>query len=142
MDADFYYSIHSDASGSKNETVFLFGGWKNNGVEIEKTPNGGKKFGDILDPNLSGVMRIPSRGNWYDRSFYEKGIATHGNQYPYLAVNRRSNMPSLLSEGGYHTDPDQQPRNMNDSYKRLEGYAAFVQYWNTADLKNLYSLYL
>lgn len=124
-DADFYYSIHSDASGSKNETVFLFGGWKNNGVEIEKTPNGGKKFGDILDPNLSGVMRIPSRGNWYDRSFYEKGIATHGNQYPYLAVNRRSNMPSLLSEGGYHTDPDQQPRNMNDSYKRLEGYAAF-----------------
>lgn len=125
-DADFYYSIHSDASGEPNRTLFLFGGWKKDGVNIEKTPNGGKRFGDILDPNLTGVMRINSRGNKYDRCHYEPAVTTsHDNQYPYLAVNRRSNMPSLLSEGGYHTLPEQQSLNINDSYKRLEGYAAF-----------------
>ncbi|MEG1765801.1 MAG: N-acetylmuramoyl-L-alanine amidase [Muribaculaceae bacterium] len=123
--ADFYYSIHSDSSSPVNATLFLFGGWKSGGVEIEKTPNGGKAFGEILDPNLTGVMRITSRGVWYDRSFYEKGVETHENQYPYLSVNRRTNMASLLSEGGFHTNPDQQPRNMNESYKRLEGYAGF-----------------
>lgn len=125
--ADFYYSIHSDAGDSHtpNTTLTMFGGWKKDGVEIEKTPNGGKKFGDILCPNLTGVMQITTRGNWYDRSYYEKGVATHGNQYPYLAVNRRSNMPSLLSEAGFHTYAFQQQRNLNENYRKLEAYAAF-----------------
>ena len=126
-DADFYYSIHSDAGDATtpNTTLTMFGGWRNNGVEIEKTPNGGKAFGEFLCPNLSGVMQVDTRGNWYDRCYYDKSPATHTNQYPYLAVNRRSNMPSLLSEGGYHTHAFQQQRNINESYKRLEGYAAF-----------------
>lgn len=126
-DADFYYSIHSDAgdSSTPNTTLTMFGGWKNNGVEIEKTPNGGKAFGDILCPNLTGVMQVETRGNWYDRSYYDKGTDTHANQYPYLAVNRRSNMPSLLSEAGFHTYAFQQQRNLNENYKKLEGYAAF-----------------
>lgn len=125
--ADFYYSIHSDAGDSytPNTTVTLFGGWRNNGEEIEKTPNGGKAFGDYLCPNLTGVMQVSTRGNWYDRCYYDKSSQTHTNQYPYLAVNRRSTMPSLLSEGGYHTNAYQQQRNLNASYKRLEAYAAF-----------------
>lgn len=123
--ADFFYSIHSDAgSPSKNSTVFLFGGWKLNGNYIEKTPNGGKKMGDIMCPNLTGVMYdTETRGNYYDRVFYNGDIDTHENQYPYLSVNRRTNMASILSEGGYHTLPMQQALNMNDSYKRLEGFA-------------------
>lgn len=124
--ADFYYSIHSDASASKNLIVLLFGGWMKNGVLVEKTPNGGKAYGEFLEPNLSGVMRIGSRGNRYDRDFYMPITeGSHENQYPYLSVNRRSNMPSLLSEGGYHTIAEQQQRNINDDYKRLEAFAAF-----------------
>lgn len=123
--ADFFYAIHSDAGATENSIVLLFGGWRKDGVEIEKTPNGGKAYGEILDPNLAGVMRIPSRGNWYDRCFYDRGPETHTNQYPYLSVNRRTNMPSLLSEGGYHTIAAQQQRNINEEYKRLEGFAAF-----------------
>ncbi|MDY2592864.1 MAG: N-acetylmuramoyl-L-alanine amidase, partial [Sodaliphilus sp.] len=67
--ADFFYSIHSDAgSPSKNSTVFLFGGWKSNGNYVEKTPNGGKRMGDIMCPNLTGVMyNTETRGNYYDR---------------------------------------------------------------------------
>lgn len=123
--ADFFYSIHSDASADQNTTVTLFGGWRNNGVDIEKTPNGGKAFGEILNPNLTGVMRITTRGNWYDRCYYDRTPATHTNQYPYLSVNRRTNMASLLSEGGYHTIASQQQLNINKDYKRLEAFAAF-----------------
>lgn len=123
--ADFFYSIHSDASAAKNTIVTLFGGWTVDGVNVEKTPNGGKAYGDILEPNLKSVMRVDSRGNRYDRDFYMPTTGTHENQFPYLSVNRRTNMPSLLSEGGYHTLAEQQQRNMNDDYKRLEAFAAF-----------------
>ena len=123
--ADFYYSIHSDASASVNTIVTLFGGWTVDGVNVEKTPNGGKAYGEFLEPNLKSVMRVGSRGNRYDRDFYMPTTGTHENQYPYLSVNRRSNMHSLLSEGGYHTLAEQQQRNLNDDYKRLEAFAAF-----------------
>lgn len=128
-DADFYYSIHSDASADNNTTVTLFGGWMKNGVEVEKTPNGGKAFGEILCPNLTNMMMdfacTGTRGNWYDRCFYLRGETTHANQYPYLSVNRRSNMASLLSEGAYHTIAEQQQLNINKDYKRLEALAGF-----------------
>lgn len=127
--ADFYYSIHSDASQTNNTTVTLFGGWMNNGVEVEKTPNGGKAYGEILNPNLTNVMMqfacTGTRGNFYDRCYYYPGETTHANQYPYLSVNRESNMASLLSEGGYHTIAAQQQLNINNEYKRIEALAAF-----------------
>lgn len=127
--ADFYYSIHSDASASDNTTVTLFGGWMKDGAEVEKTPNGGKAFGEFLCPNLTNMMMkfacTGTRGNWHDRCFYIKGATTHDNQYPYLSVNRRSNMASLLSEGAYHTIAEQQQLNINEQYKRLEGLAGF-----------------
>ncbi len=125
--ADFFYSIHSDAGDPpRNTTVFLFGGWKKNGEYIEKTPHGGKAYGEILCPNLTGVMYdTGTRGNYYDRVFYEGDVETHSRQYPYLSVNRESNMASLLSEGGYHTLPMQQALNMNVSYKRLEAFGTF-----------------
>lgn len=127
--ADFYYSIHSDAAAEDNTTVTLFGGWMKNGVEVEKTPNGGKAFGEILCPNLTDMMMdfacTGTRGNWYDRCFYYRGETTHANQTPYLSVNRRSNMASLLSEGAYHTIAAQQQLNINAEYKRLEALAGF-----------------
>lgn len=124
--ADFFYSIHSDAGSGANTTLFLFGGWKKNGEYIEKTPHGGKRYGEILTPNLTGVMyNTGTRGNFYDRIYYNGDVDTHENQYPYLSVNRRTNMASLLSEGGFHTHPVQQGLNMNESYKRLEAFGTF-----------------
>ena len=124
--ADFFYSIHSDAGQGANTTLFLFGGWKKNGAYVEKTPAGGKRYGDILCPNLTGVMyKTGTRGNYYDRIYYNGDVDTHENQYPYLSVNRRTNMASLLSEGGFHTHPVQQGLNMNESYKRLEAFGTF-----------------
>ncbi|MDR2806427.1 MAG: Ig-like domain-containing protein [Dysgonamonadaceae bacterium] len=124
--ADFYYSIHS-ATGdpSANSTLFMYGGWKVNGVVSEKTPAGGKAFGEIIMPNLTSVLRVSSRGNWADRIYYDSAAQTHSNPSPYLHVNRESRMASLLSEAGFHTNPTQQARNLNDDWKKLEGYAAY-----------------
>ena len=133
--ADFYYSIHSDAGATTNTLVTLFGGWYNNGTPVEKTPNGGKLFGEYLEPNLKTVMQIGSRGNFYDRHFYDR-VTNHTNKYPYLHVNRESNMASILSEGGYHTIEAQQQRNINAEYKRLEAYAAFRSILQYCELAN------
>lgn len=125
--ADFYYSIHSDAGSSPtsaNTTLIMYGGWRTNGVVFEKMPNGGKDYGEILTPNLTGVMRITTRGNMADRTYYD-AAQNHANKYPYLHVNRESNMASLLSEGGFHTHYIQQARNLNAEWKRMEGYAAY-----------------
>jgi len=123
--ADFFYSIHSDAASDVNQTLFLFGGWYENGTPVEKTPNGGKAFAEILDPHLTGVMyQTTSRGSWYDRYYYDR-TSNHTNHRPWLSVNRRTNMASMLSEGGFHTLPVQQALNINDSYKRLEAFGTF-----------------
>lgn len=120
--ADFFYAIHSDAGSNENQTLFLFGGWYENGTAVEKTPNGGKRFSEILDPNLTGVMyNTTSRGSWYDRYYYDR-VTDHDYHFPYLSVNRRTNCASMLSEGGFHTLPMQQALNLNDSYKRLEAF--------------------
>lgn len=136
-DADFYYSIHSNAGGSKtNNTLMLHGGWRKNGATVEKTPNGGKAFGDILIDELTAAMRIPTIGNYADRTFYQGFPNTHDNQWPYLFVNRTTNMASVLSEGGFHTNPYQQQRNLNAEYKRLEAQAAFwtvIEYFGATE---------
>ena len=124
-DADFYYSVHSDAgAAASNSTLTMYGGWKTDGTVVEKTPDGGKVYGEILCPNLTGVMGISTRGNMADRTYYD-AASNHANKYPYLSVNRESNMASLLSEAGFHTNPFQQMRNLNAGYKRLEAYAAY-----------------
>jgi len=123
---DFYYSIHSDAGGpDANSTLMLYGGWRQNGETVEKSPKGGQKMGAHLDTILTDAMRIGRRGNYADRTFYQGFPANHDNNWPYLSVNRRSNMASLLSEAGFHTNPYQQQRNLNAEYKKLEAQSAF-----------------
>lgn len=126
LGVDFYYSIHSDAGAPEvNRTLMLYGGWRSNGVTVEKNPQGGAAFGAILNVDLPGAMRIPTSGNFADRVFYQGTVFHHENQWPYLYVNRVSTMASLLSEGGFHTNPTQNQRNMNAEWKKLEALAAF-----------------
>ncbi|MGM0375800.1 MAG: Ig-like domain-containing protein [Bacteroidota bacterium] len=127
LGVDFYYSIHSDAGdASENSTLTLYGGWRRNGVTVEKTPRGGAEFGDILHDDLSGAMRISDRGNWADRNYYlGDDVDQHEKQHSYLYVNRTTNMPSLLSEGGFHTNPEQQQKNLNAEWKKIEALSAF-----------------
>ena len=125
--ADFYHSVHSDAGPpSVNSTLFLWGGWLNfQGQIVEKTPAGGQAMGDIMNVNLTSAMRTGTRGSFADRTFYQNGA---GNQFPYLFVNRTSNMASVLSEGGFHTNPEQNQLNMNEDYLRIEAQSHFWSY--------------
>lgn len=135
LGVDFYYSIHSDAgSASANSTLMLYGGWREEGQTIEKTPNGGAAYGEILDADLTGATRMDRRGNWPDRNFYLGIVDTHQNQWPYLYVNRTTAMPSLLSEAGFHTNPGQQQLNLNTEWKKLEALSAFRSF---LEYKNL-----
>jgi len=136
LGADFYYSIHSDAGPpAVNSNLMLYGGWKSNGVLVEKTPAGGGAFGKILDLDLSGAMRIGTKGNIPDRVFYNGDVHHHANQFPYLYVNRVSIMASLLSEAGFHTNPGQQMLNLNAEWKELEALSAFRSFlqWHGID---------
>jgi N-acetylmuramoyl-L-alanine amidase len=125
-ESDFYYSIHSDAgAATANSTLYMYGGWRTNGVVYEKTPYGGKDYGDILTPNLTSVLRVSTRGNMADWTYYNPSAQTHESGKPYLHVNRESDMASLLGETGFHTNPTQQGRNLNAEWKKLEGYATY-----------------
>lgn len=126
VNADFYYSIHSDAGAPHvNSTLMLHGGWRQNGQTVEKSPTGGKHMGDIMDRDLTADMRIGRRGNYADRTFYQGFPDNHGNQWPYLHVNRVTVMASVLSEAGFHTNPTQQQRNLNSEWRKLEAQSAF-----------------
>lgn len=117
--ADFFYSIHSDAGPPNvNSTLML---WGADGQGVEKFPRGGKKMGDIMDVDLTASMRIGRRGSRADSPFYGATSRTT----PYLAVNRLTNMASVLSEAGFHTNPTQQMRNLNHEWKKLEAQSAF-----------------
>ncbi len=121
--AAWYHSVHSDAGVSSSNKVLLLWGELANGQP--DPPVGGEAMSDIMIINLRDVMRIASTGSWGDCSFY--GTCTTG---PYLSVNRRSNMPSELSEQGHHTNPLQNQLAMNSEYKRMIAYSMF---WTILD---------
>jgi N-acetylmuramoyl-L-alanine amidase len=126
--AAWYHSIHSDAGDPNvNSTLLMYGGWRENGFTVEKIPNGGRYMSNIITDILTRGMRISTRGNYADRTFYQGFPENHDNKYPYLHVNRESNMPSELSEAGFHTNPLQNQLNMNTNWKRLEAYTL---YWS------------
>ncbi len=127
LGADWYHSIHSNAGSATANNILLLWGQYSNGNE--KVPNGGKAMSDIMVQKMSAGYRIPSIGSRGDCSFY--GGCNGG---PYLSVNRRTTMPSELSEGGFHTNPTQNTRNMNADWKRLEAYTLF---WSILQLHGI-----
>ncbi len=133
LGAAWYHSLHSNAgSSAANNTLMLWGQYYGGS---EKVPNGGKAMSDIMIDRLSRSMRIPSIGSRGDCSFYSyTGACSPSWRGPYLHVNRKTTMPSELSEAGYHTSPVQNPRNMNDDWKRLEAWAFF---WSILDLHGI-----
>lgn len=124
--ATWFHSIHSDAGSSiYNSTLLLYGGWRENGQTVEKTPNGGREMGDHMVDILTRGMRISTRGNYADRTFYQGFPDNHDRKHPYLHVNRETIMASELSEAGFHTNPRQNQLFMNEDWKRLEARTYF-----------------
>lgn len=132
--ADWYHSIHSNAGGATSNDVLLLWGELWNGQP--DPPVGGEGMSDIMVDLLADVMRIPQSGwgSTGDCSFYSGWASTPctqtGFQGPYLSVNRRTNMPSELSEQGHHTHELQNQLDMNDDYTRMLAYSMF---WTILD---------
>jgi len=149
MGAHLYYSPHSNApSVTSFVTVFLYGGRRltSGATPIEKLPEGGKLFGEILTGDLPSVLRgirsdgtvkpDASRGAVNDLVNYNSSSLT-----PYLAINRTTTgptpTPSLLSEMGFHTNPAQNMQFVNVEHKRMQGYANYqsiVKYLSEKEL--------
>jgi len=136
--AAWFHSIHSNAGAASNNDVLLLWGELWDGTP--DPPVGGEAMSDIMVDLLSGVMRIQqnSWGSTGDCSFYSGWASTpctqSGFQGPYLSVNRRTNMPSELSEQGHHTNPLQNQLFMNDDYTRMMAYSMF---WTILDYHEL-----
>jgi N-acetylmuramoyl-L-alanine amidase len=129
LNAAWYHSVHSDASGSPgaNSTLLLWGQYANG---LEKIPNGGKAMSDIMINYLTDGMRTYTiNGSIGDCSFY--GCTSGG---PYLHVNRETIMPSELSEAGFHTNYRQNQLFMNSNWLRLE---ARTFYWSILDFHQI-----
>jgi len=127
LGADWYHSIHSNAgSPSSNSTLLLWGQYYDN---TEKVPNGGKVMSEIMVDILTREMRTDTDGAIGDCSFYWWANTPCSNTFwgPWLHVNRRSIMPSELSESGFHTNPRQNQLFMNEDWKKLE---AKTFYWS------------
>jgi len=125
LEATWFHSIHSDAGAPDyNSTLLLWGQYYNGN---EKVPNGGNAMSDIMVDILTRGMRTNTRGSIGDCSFYTWSDWCQRSGGPYLYVNRTSNMPSELSEAGFHTNPRQNQLNMNSEWKKLEAYTF---YWS------------
>ncbi len=132
--AAWFHSIHSNAGAETSNNVLLLWGELWNGVP--DPPVGGEAMSDIMVDVLADVMRIPqsSWGSTGDCSFYSGWSSSpcteNGFQGPYLSVNRRTNMPSQLSEQGHHTNELQNQLDMNNDYTRMLAYSMF---WTILD---------
>jgi len=130
--AAWFHSIHSDAGPPQHNSTLLLWGQYYNGNE--KVPNGGKAMSDIMVDLLTRGMRTNTRGSIGDCSFYTWSTWCETSGGPYLHVNRESNMPSELSEAGFHTNPKQNQLNMNAEWKKLE---AKTFYWSILEFHGI-----
>jgi N-acetylmuramoyl-L-alanine amidase len=135
LGASWFHSIHSNAPSQTANSTLLIWGQLSNGNE--KSPPGGKAMSDIMIEYLTAGMRTNTvYGSIGDCDLY----TSWGSDYcarsggPYLHVNRESDMPSELSEAGFHTNPTQNQLNMNADWKRLE---ARTFYWSILEFHNI-----
>lgn len=114
--ADFFFSIHSNATGTSSRVNFplmLYRGYDNE----PQWPNA-LKMGEILGKHLyeNGVTvwtnNLAIRGDW---SFYSWGTAG-------LGVLRNLAVDGMLSEGSFHDYIPETYRLMNDDFMYLEAW--------------------
>ncbi|MCF7827283.1 MAG: N-acetylmuramoyl-L-alanine amidase, partial [Candidatus Marinimicrobia bacterium] len=132
LNADWFHSIHSNAGASTpaGNNVLLLYGESSPGVEKTWAP-GGRAVSDIMSPLMAATMRIPEMGGHGSRGdcvFY--GVSSG----PYLSVNHWTNMPSELSESGFHTIPSHNQLQMNPEYARLVSYSMFWTFLDYHDI--------
>ncbi|CAN5819460.1 hypothetical protein BH23ACT11_BH23ACT11_04370 [soil metagenome] len=137
--ADFFHSIHSNAAAPNVNHVFVLWAQLRSGDEPAPPFNGGRRMSESMGMLLAQGMRIPASNNgaWGECAFYgttscraetttPKGSRNH--------VQSFSMMPSALSEAGFHTNPVQNQRKMNQDWPRLEARAMLWSIYDYHDI--------
>lgn len=129
--ADFFFSIHSNATGTSNRTnqpLMLYRGYTDDPVFPEA-----KEMSGILNKWLleNEIASWSSKNPWLagDWTFYDWG--TSG-----LGVLRKLTIPGMLSEGSYHDYIPETYRLMSNDYCWLEAYhfvQAIMEYFGTSE---------
>ena len=133
VNASWFHSIHSNAGSPSTNNALLL--WPQHRDGSEVSPRGGKRMSEIMVDLLSQGMRIPNFGAWGECDFYGSGSCRGRNVGTGKGGSRNyvqsyTIMASQLSEAGFHTNPTQNQRNMNEEWKRLE---AFTFFWSVLD---------
>lgn len=138
LGADYFHSIHSNAAAPSVNYLFVLWPQYPDGAEAE--PNGGRRMARHLAARLSDGMRIPkvgTQGTYGECDFYGASSCRTRAEAPKGSRNYVQGftvMASTLSEAGFHTNPEQNQRNMNADWKRLEAKAMF---WGFLDYHGL-----
>ena len=129
--ADFFFSIHSNATGTSNRTnqpLMLYRGYTDDPVFPEA-----KEMSGILNKWLleNQIASWSSKNPWLagDWTFYDWG--TSG-----LGVLRKLTVPGMLSEGSYHDYIPETYRLMSSEYCWLEAYhfvQAIMEYFGASE---------
>lgn len=135
--AAFFQSIHSNAGGSSANNVLML--WPQYPNGNEAVPHGGKYMSEIMVVVHSASMRIPQYGAVGECDFYGYSSCRSANLSTGKGGSRNyvqsyTDMASLISEAGFHTNPTQNQRNMNAEWKRLEAYSFFMSMLDYHDI--------
>lgn len=135
---DLFHSIHSNAisNTSTNYVIVLIeerrqfsdnrtsaSSDRGLGMGVAYWQGAADVLAGITSDKIAKAYRITNNGMRLDWTFYG---GTNGGFT--LGVLRTSLMPAILSEGGFHTNPTQNLRNLNDHYRRAEAKAIWMSY--------------
>jgi len=120
-DSDLFISIHHNGSSDRSMDYPLVYYW---GSELENPAS--VQFARILVDGMAEKMTFADTGLagvFSDHIIYDNGTSVLRNTYPQL--------PGVIGEGGFFTNPDGEQRMKSKSYNRLEArvyYQAILDY--------------
>lgn len=126
----WFHSIHSDAAsiGSPTNSILIL-------ISDNCAASSGNicqsRWGDLtismgnsMSDKMSRGYGISTRGVYGDRTFGFRFGTSYGSAG--VGVLRETQMPATLSEGGFHTNPQQNLLNLNNESKRREAKAIWL----------------
>ncbi len=121
--ADFFHSIHTNAAGPDARSLFVL--WPQLNDRSEGTPSGGKALAEATGALMAQKMEVPASngGAWGECEFYGIGTCRSGPKGGRNFVQSFTNMPSMLSESGFHTNPELNLLFMDPMYQRLKAWS-------------------
>lgn len=134
---DFFQSVHSNAAGPTARTAFVL--WPQRSDGAEPTPSGGRAWAETQGGFIADLLRFPlsNNGAWGECDFYGASSCRSEASSPKASrnfVQGYTEMPSVLSETGFHTNPEQNQLNMNAAFRRLQ---AKVIVWTLLDYTDI-----